>query len=269
MPNDSFAWTPFRSHAKKVRYKKEREKRIKRNTVFHLGKYVNEPSGAVYDPNQEVMWSVGDSGDLILGRTNIKSQTTIKVPIKGNIARDREELVMDKQGYLWVLSIGDNKRNRKNVEINQLDPNQYYTDGKLDVIKKIKFTYPYGAIDVEGAFIFENKLYLIQKTFFKKAWIYTIDISPEAATKQVATRFKRLKSNLARLITAACIDQNDEVYVQTYWGTFRLKNWQTSRKIWPKLVKFDPFVLQAETIVCHEDKLIIGRETGRFWWQNK
>jgi len=164
MPNDSFAWTPFRSHAKKVRYKKEREKRIKRNTVFHLGKYVNEPSGAVYDPNQEVMWSVGDSGDLILGRTNIKSQTTIKVPIKGNIARDREELVMDKQGYLWVLSIGDNKRNRKNVEINQLDPNQYYTDGKLDVIKKIKFTYPYGAIDVEGAFIFENKLYFFEAT---------------------------------------------------------------------------------------------------------
>jgi hypothetical protein len=201
----------------------------------------------------------------------MQTKKTVIVPIVGReIARDREELVMDKNGLLWVLSVGDNHKKRSQVEINQVNPKDYLKSGKLPVQRTITITYPYGSIDVEGAFVHKDTLYLIQKNLFGRTWIYKVDISTMAPTKQVATRFKPLKKrSLAKLITAACIDDNDEVYVQTYWGTYQLKNWQTANYIKPRRIKFDLFVAQAETLVCFEDKLIIARETGRFWWQNK
>ncbi len=242
------------------------EHRNKEKTLFHLGGIINEVSGAVYDKQQNVIWSVGDSGDLVLGRTDMETNVTVRVPVVGKrIAREREELVMDNSGMLWILSTGDNHKERENVEINQVDPGSYLKTGDLQVLKTIVITYPQGAIDVEAAFVDGDQLYLIQKSFFRRSWIYTVDVSVSAPEIQKAKKYKKLKNNLARLITSACIDGRKDVFVLTYLGIYRLKNWQDAETVSARNVYFNPFFGQVETLVCDNRSFIVARESGRFW----
>ncbi len=242
----------------------------KNQDYFNVSLIVPEVSGAVYDSYQNVIWSIGDSGKRIMGRTELSSKKTESVPIIGHpIATDREELVSDAKGNIWILSVGDNDSVRNDIEINMIDPTEFIHTNKLTVKRTIKLSYPDGPKDVEAAYYFEEKIYLIEKTFSSKAKIYSVDISQTAPMKQVAKYMTYIDSLKTRLITAACMDEKEDIYLLTYYGTFKLKNWKISTPIKTQTINVSPFISQMETLVCYKDKLMLATEDGAFWLENK
>jgi hypothetical protein len=238
---------------------------INERTLFHIGGLLNETSGAVYDYNQKVFWAVGDSGPMVLARVNEETKDVQIIPIEGVVGGDREELVMDNNGFLWILCVGDNHDRHKNVHINQVDPRSYVKGQPLKIIKSIEFTYPGGPNDVEGAWVYNDELFLIQKSFLHKSWIYTLDISPKSPTVQVAKYFKQIV-DLPKMITGACMNKNENVFFVTYWGVYKLRGWKTENKLKDRMVEFNPTQWTSETLVCKANRLIVARETGRFFY---
>ena len=245
------------------------QKILKKDVLFDLGDHIDEISGAVYDVNQNVIWSLGDSSPMVLARTDVSTLETQVIDIEGVKGGDREELVIDSEGYLWILCTGDNHKRRERVFMNQVDQRVLEKGKALKVMRTIETNYPKGAIDVEGAFVYGRKLFLIQKSFFKKAKIYTIDISPGSEPKQMATHFNSIYG-FPHLATGACIDENDQVFFVTYWGVFKILDWKNNPEdLRVKLVEFGPFFGQTETILCHKNRLIVARESGLFFYSKK
>ncbi len=253
------------SHATKDYTHHQYENTTTAGTLFHIGEFLNETSGAVFDKSQKVFWAVGDSGPMVLARIDENNKDVEIVPIKGVVGSDREELVMDDNGFLWILCTGDNHDRKDKVHINQVDPRSYVKGKSLDVIRTIELTYPGSPNDVEGAFVYINKLFLIQKSFIKQSWVYTVDLSPNSSNIQVAKYFKKM-TDAPKLITAACIDENDRVFFLTYWGIYEIEHWKKKDKLTGSMVDFNPLQWTSETLVCKDNHLIVARETGRFFY---
>lgn len=253
------------SHEIKNHPHHQHENTIKAGTLFDIGDSLNETSGAIFDKNQQVFWAVGDSGPMVLARIDENNKDVQIVPIKGVVGSDREELVIDKNGFLWILCTGDNHDRKDKVHLNQVDLRSYVKGKPLDVIRTIQFTYPGSPNDVEGAFVYKNELFLIQKSFIKQSWIYTVDLSPNSSNIQVAKYFKQL-ADAPKLITAACIDENDRVFFLTYWGVYEIKHWKKKDNLYGSMVDFNPLQWTSETLVCKDNHLIVARETGRFFY---
>jgi hypothetical protein len=239
---------------------------LERSTFFSVKGKITETSGAVYHSQSNTIWTVGDSGPHILGRTLLDDQTTDIVKLKGRQGDDCEELVLDESENLWVLCTGDNDRIKRQRYIHQVDLSTYQEGRPLQVKRKITLTYSHGPIDVEGAFIHGNTLYLFEKLFFKRSWIYKVDIGKNAASKQVGQRFKEVRGG-SKLITGACKNNKGELFFLNYWGIYQLKDWEHDRPK-SKLIYFDPFFGQTETLVCYEDQLLVARESGEFFLIN-
>ena len=234
--------------------------------LFNVSTLIPEVSGATYDSYQNAIWSVGESGKRVLGRTNLSTKETNVFPIIGHeIATDREELVEDSEGNIWILSVGDNDRVRDDIEINMVSPLEAIHNNSLTVQRTIKIQYPDGRKNVEAAFYFDDKIFLIEKTISSIAKIYTIDISKDSSSIQTVKYFTSIKSLKTRFITAACIDKSEDVFILTYYGTFKLNNWKNSKEVSTKTVNFSPFISQMETLVCYRDQLLLATEEGAFW----
>jgi hypothetical protein len=238
--------------------------------LFNVSTFIPEVSGATYDSYQNAIWSVGDSGKRALGRTGLSNKKTDICPIIGHkIATDREDLVEDNEGNIWILSVGDNDKVRDDIEINMVSPIEAINNDSLTVKRTIKIKYPDGPKNVEAAFYFDDKIFIIEKTLSIFAKIYTIDITKDSPSVQTVKYFSSIKSIKTRFITAACIDKSEDVFILTYYGTFKLENWKSSKEVSTKTINFSPFISQMETLVCYKDQLLLATEDGAFWLEGK
>jgi hypothetical protein len=143
-------------------------------TLYKLPKKLKEVSGIVYAENDNLFWTLEDSGNANkiygLNANNGAIEKTITIDNTSNI--DWEDITKDKAGNLYIGDFGNNDNVRKDLCIYKINKNSLEKQNAIPAYK-ISFSYPEQRefppkktalfFDVEGFFELKNNFYLFTK----------------------------------------------------------------------------------------------------------
>jgi len=142
--------------------------------LYSLPKKLKEVSGIVYADNDNLFWTLEDSGNSnkIYG-LNVKNGAVDKViTIENTLNIDWEDITKDATGNLYIGDFGNNDNIRKDLCIYKINKNSL-NQGNAVPAYKISFSYPEQKdfppkktalfFDVEGFFEYKSNFYLFTK----------------------------------------------------------------------------------------------------------
>jgi hypothetical protein len=143
-------------------------------TLYKLPKKLKEVSGIIYVENNNLFWTLEDSGNANkiygLNAKNGTIERTITIENSSNV--DWEDITKDKAGNLYIGDFGNNDNIRKDLCIYKIAKNSLNEQNTIPAYK-ISFSYPEQKMfppkktalffDVEGFFEFNNNFYLFTK----------------------------------------------------------------------------------------------------------
>jgi hypothetical protein len=153
---------------------------------------VDESSGLAKSSRYEgIWWTANDSGDTarVFGvdkAGKVRVQLKFKAPVK-----DVEAVAVDKDGTIYIADIGDNNRNRDQIEVYTIpEPNQLKDEDDVK-FHRYDFTYPNGPHDAETLLIEPQtkRLYFVTKV---KKVAGTIFAAPETASREGTNKLTEL-----------------------------------------------------------------------------
>ena len=161
--------------------------KIKVKTLSLLPDTVWESSGLVAGTKQSV-WTHNDSGgNPILYKINTKGEVLRTVFIKRIKNTDWEDLANDYQGNIYIADIGNNRNNRKDLQILKIPhPDSLTTDSIEPEIIRFKYENQFAFppkdsklnFDAEALIAYDDSLYIFTKNrtkpYSKYTYIYAI-----------------------------------------------------------------------------------------------
>lgn len=135
---------------------------------------LEEVSGIQYDANEKAFWMINDSGNSSsVYLVNEKGEMLRKLKIDAK-NRDWEDIAQDSVGNLYIGDFGNNRNNRKNLQIYKINKIDLICEEKIDV-QKIKFSFPEQKefppkrkyYDVESFFEWKGNFYIFTKSHVK------------------------------------------------------------------------------------------------------
>jgi hypothetical protein len=188
-------------------------------TLYSLPKKLKEVSGITYFPENNLIYTLEDSGNknaIYAINSNGKIAKTITISNATNV--DWEDITKDKSGNLYIGDFGNNDNERKDLCIYKVNKNQLNKD--LAVAEyKVSFSYPEQTefppkkkelfYDVEGFFEHGNYFYLFTKNrskgFDGTAFIYKILNAPGTQKATKIGEFKTCDNYNHCVLTSATI----------------------------------------------------------------
>jgi len=140
---------------------------------FALSNDLKEISGITYFPENNLLWTLEDSGNAnsIYG-LNSNGEIVKNITIENTENIDWEDISKDKDGNLYIGDFGNNDNVRQDLCIYKIDKNSLDNESTIPEYK-ISFAYPEQKdfppkktamfYDVEGFFEFKNNFYLFTK----------------------------------------------------------------------------------------------------------
>jgi hypothetical protein len=233
--------------------------------VFNVSPVIDEVSASVFDSENGLVWTLGDSGTgARIGRTHVETGETIPIDITGAVNQDWEAMVMDEAGLLWILDVGDNSAVREYVTFYQADPLDLTDNNTLPVIRTITVTYQDGPMNVEAAVYDEGLIYIIEKTPLReiapyKARVVTVDVSETADPEQEAESAGTIP--IYQSITDASVSPEGYLYLLTYTGIYVSIDWREfDRHAMP--FKFFFYGQQEALVALGNNSFYVGVELG-------
>lgn len=173
--------------------------------LFSLPKKLKEVSGITYFPDNNLIYSLEDSGNankIYALNAEGKLDKTITITNATNV--DWEDITKDKAGNIYIGDFGNNDNERRDLCIYKVAKNELNKENAVSEYK-ISFSYPEQTefppkkkelfYDVEGFFEYQNYFYLFTKNrskdFDGTAFIYKILNAPGV---QKATKIGELKT---------------------------------------------------------------------------
>jgi hypothetical protein len=157
--------------------------------LYSLPKKLKEVSGIVYTENNNLFWTLEDSGnDNVIYALNAENGTVEKkLTIANTKNTDWEDIAKDTEGNLYIGDFGNNDNDRKDLCIYKIDKNSLEKENGIPAYK-VSFSYPEQTefppkksklfYDVEGFFEYKNNFYLFTKNrskgFDGTAFLYKI-----------------------------------------------------------------------------------------------
>ena len=173
--------------------------------LFPLPKKLKEVSGITYFPENNLLYTLEDSGNANeIYAINFEGKLDKTIAISNATNVDWEDITKDKEGNIYIGDFGNNDNERQDLCIYKIDKNQLNKD--LAVAEyKVSFSYPEQTefppkkkelfYDVEGFFEFQNNFYLFtknrSKNFDGTVFIYKI---PNASGTQKAEKIGEFKT---------------------------------------------------------------------------
>ena len=156
---------------------------------FRVGKIeaeaIQESSGIVASrKHADVFWTINDSGSPPALYAITREGKLIREYAVAARNSDWEDLATDADGHLYIADVGNNARQRKQVEVFRItepDPRaaQSGRPAPLRVSATWRLQYPNDPFDCESLFILDNTGYLLPKRLgFFPAEIYRFDLTP-------------------------------------------------------------------------------------------
>ncbi|MFH7017687.1 hypothetical protein [Flavobacterium sp. FlaQc-47] len=196
-------------------------------TLYSLPKKLKEVSGITYFPENNLIYTLEDSGNknaIYAINSNGKIAKTITISNATNV--DWEDITKDKSGNLYIGDFGNNDNERKDLCIYKVNKNQLNKD--LAVAEyKVSFSYPEQTefppkkkelfYDVEGFFEHGNYFYLFTKNrskgFDGTAFIYKILNAPGTQKATKIGEFKTCDNYNHCVLTSATISPDGKKVV--------------------------------------------------------
>jgi hypothetical protein len=141
--------------------------------LYSLPKKLKEVSGITYFPENNLLWTLEDSGNpnSIYGLDS-NGEIVKDITIENTENIDWEDISKDKEGNIYIGDFGNNDNERKDLCIYKIDKNRLNNESTIPDYK-ILFAYPEQKdfppkksemfYDVEGFFEFKNNFYLFTK----------------------------------------------------------------------------------------------------------
>ncbi|MCC7442334.1 MAG: hypothetical protein IT285_11910 [Bdellovibrionales bacterium] len=234
-------------------------------TAFEVQPPIRELSGAFLDSARGVIWTLGDDAPAQLGVTPLDGKwATRAIPLDATL-RDWEALLIDRDGDLWVMDVGDNRSEREHVELHEIRPRDLGAPSeRLERVRTLKLRYPSGPMDVEGAFMEGDRAYLVQKRYSGRARVVSALIAPHAALSQT-TRAEGTLPQAIGPVTDASVSPEGRVYFLTYGGLWECVACASTARD-TALVTTGHWGQAEALIAIAGDRYLIGNEAGRFFF---
>ena len=239
--------------------------------LWNFARIVEELSALVWDSTNNGFWMLGDGpGPTQLSWFSFADRRGERVPVAGSgvALNDWEALVADRaRGWLWILDVGDNLGARPEVQLYGVDPGPFLRAelGVLPLRKTIHVVFESGPRDVEAAFVSDDQIFLVEKTFWGAARMVAIPLITEDGAQVVAQDVGLVSG--ARLITDADRSPNGTIFLLTYDGIFQCATCAASGPHRATPVG-GGFSGQAEALVAVSDReFAVGLEDGRVFYQ--
>jgi hypothetical protein len=195
--------------------------------LYSLPKKLKEVSGITYFPENNLLWTLEDSGNpnSIYG-LNSNGEIVKDITIEKTDNIDWEDISKDKEGNLYIGDFGNNDNERKDLCIYKIDKNSLENESTTPVYK-ISFAYPEQKefppkksaqfYDVEGFFEFKNNFYLFTKNrskgFDGTAFLYKIPNKAGFHQAVLMGEFKTCDNYNHCAITSASISPDESKVV--------------------------------------------------------
>lgn len=250
----------------------QKSKELKK--INTLSKMINEASGLTYIPEAYSVYTINDSGN---------SSSLYELDLEGNIKRvidipiknvDFEDLTYDHSGHVFIGDFGNNKNDRKNLTIYQINVDTQYPS----VTKTIPFAledqkdFPpkkkHRNFDIEAFVRYKKGFFLFTKNrssdFDGTAKVYYLDDQSKDKIAQLIYSFKTCKDDKDCFVTGAAINHDkSKIVLLTYNKIFLLTNFEDNfSKIEIAKIKLDHYS-QKEGVCFINDTTLYIADEGR------
>jgi hypothetical protein len=188
-------------------------------TLYSLPKKLKEVSGITYFPENDLIYTLEDSGnknEIYAINSEGKLDKTISITNAQNV--DWEDITKDAAGNIYIGDFGNNDNDRQDLCIYKVDKSELNKENAVSEYK-ISFSYPEQTefppkkkelfYDVEGFFEYQNYFYLFTKNrskgFDGTAFIYKILNAPGTQKAVKIGEFKTCNNYNHCVLTSASI----------------------------------------------------------------
>ena len=195
--------------------------------LYALPKKLKEVSGITYFPNNNLLYTLEDSGNknaIYALNSDGKLDKTITITNATNV--DWEDITKDKNDNIYIGDFGNNDNERKDLCIYKVAKSELNKDMAVAEYK-VSFSYPEQTefppkkkemfYDVEGFFEHENYFYLFtknrSKNFDGTAFIYKILNAPGTQKAEKIGEFKTCDNYNHCVLTSATISPDGKKVV--------------------------------------------------------
>lgn len=241
-----------------------------------LSKLLQEVSGIQYDAKEEAFWMLNDSGNkskLYLVSSEGKILRELKIDAKNN---DWEDLTKDVFGNVYIGDFGNNKNERKDLQILKVKATDLNNTSKIEV-EKIEFYYPEQKkfppkkknkyYDTEAFFELDGFFYIFTKSRVKdeygKTFLYQVPNKIGNHKAKLISQFETKGDGLNCSITGADISKDHkQIALITHQAVWVFRNF-SSPNFFSGSVKEYPFtfISQKESVTFKNDlKIYIADE---------
>ena len=127
---------------------------------------ITESSGVVASrKHTNVFWTHNDGkGKKDLFAIHRAGDTQAAFPVQGAEFVDWEDIAIDDSGHLFLADIGNNKSERQEIDVYQIDEPDPKAGGQIVTIKRQwRLRYPESPFDAESLFIWNGHGYIVSK----------------------------------------------------------------------------------------------------------
>lgn len=250
------------------------------NEVYSLPKKLKEVSGITYFSENNLLWTLEDSGNSnsIYG-LNSNGEIVKKITIENTENIDWEDISKDKQGNLYIGDFGNNDNERKDLCIYKIDKDALESESTIPVYK-ISFAYPEQKdfppkksemfYDVEAFFEFNNNFYLFTKNrskdFDGTSYLYKVPNAAGFHEAQFMGEFKTCENYDQCSITSASISPDEsKVVVLTHDKIWLFENFTGDNFLKGNISELDLNHFSQKEAVSFKDNetLIIADEKAK------
>lgn len=245
--------------------------------LYSLPKKLKEVSGITYFPENNLLWTLEDSGNpnSIYGLDS-NGEIVKDITIENTDNIDWEDISKDKEGNLYIGDFGNNDNERKDLCIYKIDKNRLNNESTIPAYK-ISFAYPEQKdfppkktamfYDVEGFFEFKNNFYLFTKNrskgFDGTSYLYKVPNVAGFHQAQLMGEFKTCDNYNHCAITSATISPDEsKVVVLTHDKIWLFENFSGDNFLKGSRTELDLNHFSQKEAICFKDNetLIIADE---------
>jgi hypothetical protein len=114
--------------------------------------------------HEGVFWTLNDSGNpAALYAVRADGELIGEIAVTGVENYDWEALAADRDGNLWIGEIGNNSRQREDLELYVVAEPNPYEDTEVEVTARYPYRYPAENVDAEGLFLAGGVPYIVSK----------------------------------------------------------------------------------------------------------